>query len=440
MSRSHIQNAGWLCFRPRLPRKNTFMTTTYAPEQSYTLDKATGHIAPAIDDAEIKRLDDDYLLHVYARLPLTLVRGQGARVWDANGKEYLDFLAGIAVNAVGHCHPRVVQAIQDQAATLMHTSGYYYTAPVAKLAEKLVGLAGMDRVFFGNSGAEANECAIKIARKYAKSHGGPGKYQIVCAHQSFHGRTMATVTATGQPKYQAPFAPVVQGFSHVPFNDIAALEAAVTDDTCAVLLEPIQGEGGVYPAHKSYLEAARALCDKHHALLILDEVQTGVGRTGKWFAYEHYGVVPDILTSAKALGGGFPIGACLARGEAATTLVPGDHGSTYGGNPLACAAALAVLETIEDEHLVANAHAMGAYFVHRLNEPPFRDKIADLRAVGLMIGIELVQPDAKRVLNAAIERGLLMSAIGDHVLRIVPPLLITQADIDQALDVLAAVL
>ena len=416
------------------------MTTTYAPDLTYTLDKATGHIAPSIDEAEIKRLDDDYLLHVYARLPLTLVRGQGVRVWDANGKEYLDFLAGIAVNAVGHCHPRVVQAIQEQAATLMHTSGYYYTAPVAKLAEKLVGLAGMDRVFFGNSGAEANECAIKIARKYAKSHGGPNKFQIVCANQSFHGRTMATVTATGQPKYQEPFAPVVQGFVHVPFNDIAALEAAVTDDTCAILLEPIQGEGGVYPACKSYLEAARALCDKHHALLILDEVQTGIGRTGKWFAYEHYGVVPDVLTSAKALGGGFPIGACLARGEAATTLVPGDHGSTYGGNPLACAAALAVLETIEDEHLVANAHAMGAYFVHRLNEAPFRDKIADIRAVGLMIGIELIAPDAKRVLNAAIERGLLMSAIGDHVLRIVPPLLITQADIDQALDVLAEVL
>ena len=416
------------------------MTMTYAAEPSYTLDKTTGHIAPSIDEAEIKRLDDDYLLHVYARLPLTLVRGQGARVWDANGKEYLDFLAGIAVNAVGHCHPRVVQAIQDQAATLMHTSGYYYTAPVAKLAEKLVGLSGMDRVFFGNSGAEANECAIKIARKYAKSHGGPNKFQIVCANQSFHGRTMATVTATGQPKYQEPFAPVVQGFVHVPFNDIAALEAAVTDDTCAILLEPIQGEGGVYPACKSYLEAARALCDKHHALLILDEVQTGIGRTGKWFAYEHYGVVPDVLTSAKALGGGFPIGACLARGEAATTLVPGDHGSTYGGNPLACAAALAVLETIEDEHLVANAHAMGAYFVHRLNEAPFRGKIADLRAVGLMIGIELIDPDAKRVLNAAIERGLLMSAIGDHVLRIVPPLMITQADIDQALDVLAAVL
>ena len=392
-----------------------------------------------MDADEIKRLDDDYLLNVYARLPVTLVRGQGVRVWDTGGKQYLDFLAGIAVNSLGHCHPRMVAAIQEQAATLMHVSGYYYTAPVAKLAEKLVGTSAMERAFFCNSGAEANECAIKIARKYAKSHGGPNKYGIVAADKSFHGRTMATVTATGQPKYSEPFAPVVQGFTHVPFNDIAALTAAVTDDTCAILLEPIQGEGGIYPAHKPYLEAARALCDKHNALLIFDEVQTGVGRTGKWWAYEHYGVIPDILTSAKGLGGGFPIGACLARGEAAVTLVPGDHGSTFGGNPLACRAALAVLETIEDEHLLANAHAMGQYFVHRLNEAPFRDKLADIRAVGLMLGVELAAPDAKRVLNAALEHGLLLSAIGDHILRIVPPLIVTQADIDEAMTILAAI-
>jgi len=408
-------------------------------QTSYTLDTATGQIAPVIDAAEIKRLDNEYLLHAYARLPVTLVRGQGVRVWDADGKQYLDFLAGIAVNSLGHCHPKMVAAIQEQAATLIHTSGYYYTAPVAKLAEKLVSTSDMERVFFGNSGAEANECAIKIARKHAKSHGGASKYHIVAAQQSFHGRTMATVTATGQPKYSEPFAPVVQGFSHVPFNDVAALEAAVTDDTCAVMLEPIQGEGGVYPAHRTYLEAARALCDKHHALLIFDEVQTGVGRTGKWWAYEHYGVIPDILTSAKGLGGGFPIGACLARGEAAVTLVPGDHGSTFGGNPLACRAALAVLETIEEEHLLANAHAMGQYFVHRLNEVPFRDKLTDIRAIGLMIGIELAAPDAKRVLSAALENGLLLSAIGDHVLRLVPPLIVTQSDIDRVTDILAAI-
>ncbi len=411
----------------------------HAPETAYTLDTHTGHIYPAIDDAEIKQLDADYLLPVYARLPVTLVRGSGVKVWDANGKEYLDFLAGIAVNALGHCHPKMVAAIQEQAATLIHTAGYYFTAPVAKLAEKLVGVSGMDRVFFGNSGAEAVECAIKISRKYAKTHGGPNKYGIVAAQKSFHGRTMAAVTATGQPKYQEPFLPMVQGFTHVPFNDIDALTAAVTEDTCAVLLEPIQGEGGVYPAHKPYLEAARSLCDKYQALLIFDEVQTGIGRTGKWFAYEHYGVVPDILTSAKALGGGFPIGACLARGEAALTLVPGDHGSTYGGNPLACATALAVLNTIEEEHLLANTHAMGAYFVHRLNEPPFRDKLSDIRAIGLMIGVELKAPDAKRVLMDALKRGLLLSAIGDYTLRLVPPLNVTQSEIDAVLAILAAV-
>jgi len=417
------------------------MTTTYTPEaSSYTLDTHTGRIAPAIDDAEIKRLDADYLLPVYARLPITLVRGQGVKVWDADGKEYIDFLAGIAVNALGHCHPKMVQAIQEQAATLIHTAGYFFTAPVAKLAQKLTQISGMDRVFFGNSGAEAVECAIKISRKYGKSHGGPNKFGIVAAQKSFHGRTMAAVTATGQPKYQEPFAPMLSGFTHVPFNDIAALEAAVTDDTCAVLLEPIQGEGGVYPAHKPFLEAARALCDKHQALLIFDEIQTGIGRTGKWFAYEHYGVVPDVLTSAKALGGGFPIGACLARGEAALTLVPGDHGSTYGGNPLACATALAVLNTIEEEHLLANAHAMGAYFVHRLNEPPFRDKIADIRAIGLMIGVELKAPDAKRVLMESLERGLLLSAIGDNTLRLVPPLNITTTDIDTVMEILGQVM
>ena len=415
------------------------MTTTYAPETNYTLDTHTGQISPVIDDAEIKQLDADYLLTVYARLPVTLVRGQGVKVWDAAGKEYIDFLAGIAVNALGHCHPKMVQAIQEQAATLMHTSGYYFTAPVAKLAQKLTQISGMERAFFCNSGAEAVECAMKIARKHGKSHGGAEKFGIVAAQKSFHGRTMATVTATGQPKYQEPFLPLLPGVIHVPFNDIDALTAAVTDDTCAVLLEPIQGEGGVYPAHKPYLEAARALCDTHQALLIFDEVQTGIGRTGKWFAYEHYAVVPDILTSAKALGGGFPIGACLARGEAATTLVPGDHGSTFGGNPLACAASLAVLNTIEEEHLLANAHAMGDYFVHRLNEPPLRDKIADIRALGLMIGVELKAPDARRVLLEALERGLLLSAIGDHTLRLVPPLNITTSDIDAVIEILAAV-
>ncbi len=409
-------------------------------ETRYTLDKDTGHIAPAVDAAEITALDDAHVMHTYARLPVTFVRGQGARLWDADGKEYLDFLAGIAVNGVGHCHPRVVQAIQDQAATLIHTSNLYHTAPQARLAAKLTAISDFERVFFCNSGAEANEAAIKIARKHGKSTGREDKFGIVTAHRSFHGRTLATVTATAQPKYQAPFTPLPAGFHYVPYNDIAALEVAVTDQTCAVLLEPIQGEGGVYPAHKPYLEAARALCDRHGALLILDEVQTGVGRTGRWWAYQHYGVVPDVMTLAKSLGGGVPIGACLARGAAAETLVPGDHGSTFAGNPLAARAALAVLETVEDEHLLANAHAMGEYFVHRLNEPKLRGKIADIRAVGLMIGVELREPVAKRVQRDALERGLILNAIGDTVLRLLPPLIITPADIDRAMDVLTAVL
>ena len=409
-------------------------------ETAYTLDKNTGHIAPAIDADEIRALDDANIMHTYARLPVTFVRGQGARLWDTEGREYLDFLAGIAVNGLGHCHPKVVAAIQEQAATLIHTSNLYHTAPQALLAAKLTGISDFTRVFFGNSGAEANEAALKIARKHGKAIGGNSKYKIVTAERSFHGRTLGTVTATAQPKYQAPFTPLIPGFSYVPFNNSAALEAAVTDETCAVLLEPIQGEGGVYPASKSYLEAARAACDAHGALLIFDEVQTGVGRTGKWWAYEHYGVIPDILTSAKSLGGGLPIGACLARGAAAETLVPGDHGSTFGGNLLACRAALAVLETIEGDHLLTNAEAMGAYFVHRLTAPRFRGKIADLRAVGLMIGIELSAPSAKRVVSETLSRGLILNAIGDHILRLLPPLIITQADIDQALDVLGAVI
>lgn len=410
------------------------------PEQLYTLDKQTGHIAPAVSDAEIRQMDAENVMHTYNRAPVTFVRGAGARLWDSDGKEYLDFLAGIAVCGVGHCHPRIASAIAEQAQTLIHTSNLYLTAPQAKLAAKLTSISDFDKVFFCNSGAEANEAAIKIARKHGKAVGSDGKFHLVTASRSFHGRTLATVTATAQPKYQTPFAPLVPGFSHVPFNDVDALEAAVTDDTCAVLLEPIQGEGGVYLASQAYLEAARQLCDRHGALLMFDEVQTGVGRTGKWWAYEHYGVVPDVMTLAKSLGGGIPIGACLARNDAATTLVPGDHGSTFAGNPLAARAALAVLETIEDEHLLANAHAMGAYFVQRLAESPFRAKIADIRAVGLMLGVELVSPDAKRVQADAFARGLILNAVGETILRFLPPLIITRQDVDRAMDVLVAVL
>ncbi len=409
-------------------------------ETRYTLDTHTGQIAPALDAAQARAQDDAHVMHTYARLPVTFARGQGAYLWDADGKEYLDFLAGIAVCGIGHCHPNLVRAISEQAATLIHTSNLYLTAPQAHLAERLAQISDFSRAFFCNSGAEANEAAIKIARKHGKKIGGDSKYHIVTAQDSFHGRTLATVTATGQPKYQAPFTPLVPGFSYVPYNDINALEAAVTEETCAVLLEPIRGEAGVFPASAAYLQAARAACDRAGALLVFDEVQTGMGRTGKWWAYQHSGVVPDIMTLAKSLGGGIPIGACLARGAASETLVPGDHGSTFAGNPLAARAALAVLNTIESEHLLANAHGVGAYFAHRLQELAQTGKITDIRAAGLMVGVTLAAGDAKRVQADALSRGLIINAIGDTILRFLPPLIITQADVDRAIDVLTAVL
>ena len=405
------------------------------------MDTQTGRIAPVVDADAVRTADAAFVMHTYSRLSPVFVRGQGAYLYDAEGREYLDFLSGIAVNGVGHCHPSVVRAVQEQASELMHTSNLYHTAPQVQLARKLTEISAFDRVFFCNSGAEANEAAIKLARKHGKQFAnGAEKFHIVTAVSSFHGRTLATVTATGQPKYQTAFAPVVPGFAYVPFNDIDALAAAVTDDTCAVLLEPVQGESGVWPACKSFLHAARALCTQHNALLILDEVQTGVGRTGRWWAHEHYVVTPDVMTLAKSLGGGLPIGACLARGDAANVLQPGDHGSTFAGNPVACRAALAVIDTIEQEHLLANAHAMGAYFVHRLNEKPLRSKLRDIRALGLMVGVDLTAPDAKRVQADALARGLILNAIGEHTLRFLPPLIITRADVDRALSVLSAVL
>ena len=406
-------------------------------ETQYVMDVNSERILPHVDAAAVKSNDSDFILQTYGRLPVTFVKGSGMTLWDTEGNEYLDFLGGIAVNGVGHCHPTVVRAIQEQASTLIHTSNLYYTEPGATLAKKLVSVSDADRVFFCNSGAEANEAAIKIARKYGKSNGRADKFNIVTAVRSFHGRTMATVTATGQPKYREPFEPMIPGFHYVPFNDLDALSQAVNDETCAVLLEPIQGEGGVYPADQEFLDLASSLCKQHDALLIFDEIQTGMGRTGKWWAYQHYGVIPDIMTVAKALGGGVPIGALLARGAAATTLVPGDHGTTFGGNPLATRTALAVIEAMENEHLIENAHAMGAYFTERLRS--LGDKLSDIRALGLMVGVDLTEPDAKRVQSEALRRGLIVNAIGDHTLRFLPPLIVKQPDIDRAISILASV-
>ncbi len=403
------------------------------------MDAETGRIDPVWDGDEVKSWDDTHVMHTYARLPVMFVRGLGTRLWDVDGKEYLDFLSGLAVNGVGHCHPKVVRAIQDQAATLVHVSNLYLTGPQAALAKKLTSISDFDRVFFGNSGAEANEAALKVARKRGKAVGGDGKFKIVTASNSFHGRTMGTVTATGQPKYQAPFAPLIPGFSYVPYNDVAALEQAVNDDTCAVMLELIQGEGGIFPATAEYVAAARKVCDKHGALLIFDEIQTGMGRTGKWWNYQHFDVVPDIMTVAKSLAGGLPMGACLARGDAATTLVPGDHGSTPGGNPMSASAALAVINVIEDEHLVANAHAMGAYLVHRLTEA-LGSRIVEVRGRGLMLGIALAQPNAKAIQTAALSAGLVVNAIGDETVRLLPPLTINRSDVDEAVEILKKVM
>lgn len=385
---------------------------------------------------EVKQWDAQYVMHTYARLPLVFVRGEGARLWDADGKEYLDFLAGIAVDSLGHCHPNVVQAIQKQAATLIHTSNLYFTAPQAQLAKKLCEISGMEKVFFCNSGAEANEAALKIARKHGKKAESDGKFKIVTATGSFHGRTMATVTATAQPKYQDPFRPLVPGFEYVPFNDVDALAKLITDETCAVMLEPIQGESGINVATTEFLQAARELCDRVGALLILDEVQSGVGRTGRWWAHEGSGITPDIITVAKGLGGGVPIGCCLARGEAAVTLVPGDHGSTFAGNPLAASAALAVIETIEQDKLRDNANRVGAYFMDRLRNSAFAGALTDVRGQGLMVGAQIGQPVAKGIAGEALKRGLVLNAVGDHILRFLPPLVVTERDVDEAVDIL----
>jgi acetylornithine/N-succinyldiaminopimelate aminotransferase len=382
-------------------------------------------------------MDKQYVMSTYGRLPVVFVRGQGAEVWDAHGKRYLDFLAGLAVNGLGHCHPGVVAAIREQAGTLMHTCNLYYTESQPRLAKMLVEWSEMDKVFFCNSGTEANEAALKLARKWGKAKGSAEKFEVVTATESFHGRTMGSITATGQPKYQKAFEPLVPGFKYVPFNDIEALRSVVSDNTCAVLLEPIQGESGVYPATKEFLTAARELCDKAGALLIFDEVQTGLGRTGRMFAYEHYGVVPDVMTLAKTLGGGFPIGACLAGGAAADVFEPGDHAATFGGNPLACAAGIAAVTALHEEALVENARDVGEYFAGKLRAlKSKREDVCDVRGMGLMLAIEFSSPIAGTIVRQCLEMGLVANAIKDRIIRFLPPLVITRKQVDEAMGIL----
>ncbi|HEV3406910.1 MAG TPA: acetylornithine transaminase [Candidatus Dormibacteraeota bacterium] len=375
-------------------------------------------------------LAERYLMQTGRRLPVTFVRGRGCLVYDEAGREYLDLVAGIAVNLLGHSHPDVVATLSRQAGQLIHTSNLYFTQPQVELARRLVELSFPARVFFCNSGAEANEAAIKLARKWGAKNR-DGAFEIITSTGSFHGRTLATVTAGGQHKYSDPFRPLPAGFVHVPYNDAGAIEAATTDKTVAVMLEPVMGEIGVVPAAPGYLKRVREWCDKRNLLLILDEVQTGLGRTGRWFAHQHAGITPDVMTLAKGLGGGVPIGACLANPRA-DVFEPGDHGSTFGGNPLACAVASTVLAVIERDGLVGHAAEIGDALGASLQDLGAKQ----VRGLGLMQAFEFEEPRAKPFQNACLDAGLVVNAVDDHSVRLVPPLIITPAEIERAHDVM----
>jgi len=387
-------------------------------------------------EKKIRDLVNKNIMNTYRRTPIALVRGKGALVEDAQGRQYLDFVAGIAVCNLGHAHPKVVKAVRKQAKDLMHVSNLYYTRPQAEVAALLTKNSFADKVFFCNSGAEANEAAIKLARKYAHENLGPEKFELITMKDSFHGRTMATITATGQEKFQFGFTPLLDGFRYVPFNDPQALEAAITPRTCGIMLEPVQGEGGVIIPDEGYLERVREICDRHRLLMIVDEVQTGIGRTGKLFAYEYSGVKPDIMTLAKALGNGFPVGAMLATDEVARAFSPGNHASTFGGNPLAMAAVRATLKTILEDDILENCLETGAYFLEKLQQLKKRhDIITDVRGKGLMLACSLSIEGAEIVTRCQ-EEGLLINCTGGKTLRFVPPLIITKQDVDKAVYIL----
>ncbi|MBP1764476.1 MAG: Acetylornithine/succinyldiaminopimelate aminotransferase [Firmicutes bacterium] len=389
---------------------------------------------------QIIAMDKQYYMPVFNRNPIVLSHGKGPYVYDNEGNQYLDFLAGIAVNLLGHGHPKLVAAIAEQAGRMIHCSNLYYTEPQALLAKKLAEVSGMDRVFMCNSGAEANEGAMKLARKYAKKVS-PGKIDIITAEHCFHGRTLATLTATAQPKYHKGYEPLPEGFKYVPFNDFSAIQAAVNDFTCAIMLEPIQGEGGVNLPEADYLAKVRALCDEKKIVLIFDEIQSGMGRTGTMFACQQYGVQPDIMTAAKGLGGGVPIGAFMATEEVANAFSPGDHGTTFGGNPLVCAAANAVLTAMEEEGILANVQAVGAYMLTSLQQ--LRDKypllIEEVRGKGLIQGIQLSQPGAD-IVAGCLKKGLIINCTAGNILRFVPSLTITKQHVDEFITILDSVL
>lgn len=383
-----------------------------------------------MDKKAIIEETEKYYLPVFGRYPMVMELGQGCRVWDNEGNEYVDAFAGIAVNSLGYNHPVLVKAISEQAAKLMHCSNLYYTEIQAKALRVVAEATGMDRIFFANCGAEGNEGAMKLARKYGVSKA-PTKYKIISADESFHGRTFDTLAATGHDYYHVGYGPLSPGHVLVPYGDIKALEAQMDDDVCAVLLEPIQGEGGVHVPPDEYLQQVRALCDKHDALLIFDEVQTGVARTGKWFAYMHSGVKPDVLTFAKGIGGGFPVAGFAVPERLAHVFQPGDHGGTFGGNPLACAAVYATLTTIKSEGLVDKVAEKGEYFKNELRklQEKYPDKVTDVRGYGLMLGME-VAGEGKPIVESCLANNVIVNCTAGNVIRIVPPLIISKEEID----------
>jgi len=385
---------------------------------------------------ETIELFDKYVIANYGRLPRVITRGQGCYLYDADGNKILDMFPGWAVSGIGHCHPKVVEAIRKQAGELLHIDNTFYSEPQGMLAKLLSERAFGGKCFFCNSGAEANEAAMKLARLCTAGE----KYKFITAEGSFHGRTFATVTATAQPKYHEGFLPLLPGFIYVPFNDIEAMESAFSDEVAAVMVEPIQGEGGINIAKQEYMQAIRRLCDENGAVMILDEVQTGIGRTGKWFGYQHFDVEPDIITMAKTLGGGVAIGAMMANEEISASLVPGKHASTFGGNALACAAGVAVIEVIEQDNLLDNAKQLGQYTQDKLNQLKLKHDVIDhVRGVGLMIGVQLMGPGAA-IVDKCLEKGLRINCTHDTVLRFMPPMIATKEQIDQAIEILDSVL
>jgi acetylornithine/N-succinyldiaminopimelate aminotransferase len=390
--------------------------------------------------AELMKRADQVMAATYQRFPVTFEKGRGCTLWDTEGRSYTDFVAGIAVCNLGHAHPRIGEVVCRQAQTLLHVSNLYYTLPQTELAAWLVEHSFADRVFFGNSGAEANEAAIKLARKYFKERGEKNRFRIVSMERSFHGRTLATLSATGQEKVRKGYDPVLDGFDFVPFNDEKALEAQIGSDTCAVMLEPVQGEGGVCCPDEKYLQTVRTICDETGTLLIFDEIQTGMGRTGELFAYKHFGIEPDIMTLAKALANGLPIGAMLARETIAAAFGPGSHASTFGGTPIVTAAALEVCKILLDDKVIENGKATGMYFKEKLLELKSRHAIIeDVRGMGLLLGMKL-KIDGAPIVRQCMQDGFLINCIQERILRFIPPLTISREEIDQLVECLDGVL